>query len=451
MRNRFFIYFFLLLVSVAGTTVLLVYKEFYYAIPVFALVVFAVIELIREYHANTRKITYMLNALENNDSSFRFTEKGGDRYNKLFIECLNKINGIIAAEKLSASEKEKYYGLILENVTTGVISFDDRGYVAHCNNRALNLLGLSVLTHISQLKRVDESVYDAFAAEGEGDDNGVVISLYNEKGEVHLSLHKSYFVQRGKQLKLFVINDIGEELESNEIEAWTRLIRVLTHEIMNTVTPISSLSDTLSMMVKNSNETGGKNENLLPELKQGLDAISFSSKGLISFVDSYRNLTRIPTPDCKPIYVKNLIKKVITLVRDDLELRSVDPNVEIGNDDVMIYADENLISQVMINLIKNAISAIDERVNVELNYVPYIRIKTSIDSQSEDVIIEIANNGLPISKENQEHIFIPFFTTKSNGSGIGLAISRQIMRKHNGSLKLKVSNEHETSFVLIFK
>src|SRR5574344_2684038 len=450
MRNRAYIYYLLLIISVTGAVLSLVYSEYFLAVFAISIVIISSILLLREYRVNSRKLTYMLKALENNDSSFRFTDKGGDIYNALFINSLNEINEIRTAEKLSASEKEKYYGLILENVITGVVSIDEKGYVIHCNTRALNLLGVSVLTHISQLKRIDEDLYNAFLCEE--DDKGKIVSLFNEKGKVNLSLRSSNIVLRGKKIRLLVINDIGEELETNEIEAWTRLIRVLTHEIMNTVTPISSLSETLSMMLKNVPEGDEKNIfRLLPEIKNGLEVINFSSKGLISFVDSYRNLTRIPNPVCKPIIIKDFFNKILILIKDDIGKAHISPTIELSSEDIMIYADENLISQVILNLIKNAISALEERMKMEADMVPLLKLRASIDNITEDVILEVVNNGSPISKENQEHIFIPFFTTKSNGNGIGLAISRQIMRKHNGSLKLKSSNEKETSFVLIFR
>lgn len=453
MRYRLFIYVFSLFASIVGTTLLIVYGEYYLAIPAFLIVILSSYSLVKEYRSNTRKITYMLNALENNDTSFRFFDKGGDRYNRLYANTLNRINEILASEKMNAREQEKYFELLLDNVITGIVTVNEKGAVVHCNNKALDLMGLSVLTHISQIQKVDDSLYKAFLF----DEKEVKpVTIYNESGEVHLSLRFSYVKLRGEDLKIIAINDIGEELEEKESESWIKLIRVLNHEIMNTITPISSLSETLSAMVNKAPELDPTHEaTIRQEIKQGLEVISVTSKGLISFVDSYRNLTRIPTPTKKPIFVRDLIHRVLTLIKDNLEHADIHPSVELCSDDVMIYADENLISQVLINLIKNAVAAIGERKEAEgegvPHYKPFVRIRTTIEPNSEDVILEVSNNGKVIPKEEQEHIFVPFFTTKATGTGIGLSISRQIMRKHEGSLKLKCSNENETAFVLIFR
>lgn len=446
MRKRIYIYIFLLIISVAGAAVSLVYKEYLIFASTIVLVSLFTVYLVLEYKTNTRKMTYMLNALENDDSSFRFYDKDGDYYNQLFSNTLNRINEIFSSEKLNAREQEKYFELLLDNVITGIITVNKKMDVIHCNNKALQLLGLQVLTHLSQLKKIDESVYDAFVEQDLSE--GKTLSFYTESGEEHYSLKCSSITLRNEKLIIYAINDIGEELEEKELEAWTRLIRVLTHEIMNTVTPISSLSDTLSMMIKGSDKLDIEHEKVFKEeIKQGLEVISLTSKGLISFVESYRNLTRIPTPNRKPIFVKDLLHRVITLEKDEFDKVGVQPTLDMQNDSILIYADENLISQVLVNLIKNATAALKES---QLGDKALLLLKVFIDS-SEDIHIEVTNNAEPISKEDIEHIFIPFFTTKSSGTGIGLSISRQIMRKHDGSLKLKCSNEKETTFALIFR
>lgn len=197
---------------------------------------------------------------------------------------------------------------------------------------------------------------------------------------------------------------------------------------MNTITPISSLSETLS---HSSNPE---------ELKEGLSVISSSSKGLISFVNTYRTLTKVPKPVKEIITFKNLINKVLTLSKEEINSRKIKLEISLEPEDIMIYADENLITQVLINLVKNAISAMEETTD------PLLKISASINPESEDISIDISNNGPAISPECQDHIFIPFFTTKNSGSGIGLSISRQIMRLHNGSLKLKSSTDELTTF-----
>jgi len=434
MRSKLIIFLILLLLFTVGSVLLFVYKMYPFAIAatVISLALLAVV--IGQHKNSVRKLTYMLNAIENDDFTFRFFENinltAKEEY--YFSYTLNRIKDILANEKTLAREQEKYFELMLSNVITGIITVSERGDVIFCNDKIYQMFGLSVLTHIDQLNRVGEDLAKKIA--NITPDENPTISFYNESGEVFVSLKCNYVTIRGNKLKIIAVNDIGQELEEKELESWTRLIRVLTHEIMNTITPISSLSETLSKHYGNTNE----------EIKQGLETISSTSKGLISFVDSYRKLTRIPEPIKNVVSVKSLLNKVITLNYDDIQSNNIQTIINTA-DDVMIYVDENLILQVLINLIKNAVVALQDSPNMRI-----ISINVMVDS-NEDVIMDIINNGTPINKEQQEQIFIPFFTTKNTGTGIGLSISRQIMKLHNGTLKLKTSNERETVFCLIFR
>lgn len=447
MRNRVITYIALLILSVATFVFLLTRAEYFYSGILVVIIVAMIMLLLKEYLNNTNKITYMLYALENDDTAFRFQDKNRKAYNFLYNTTLNRIKDMLSNEKLKAREQEKYFELLLANVTTGILTINDKGHVISVNDNTLEIFGLSVLTHINQIKRIDQSIYELFTSEKNEDRK--LFSIYSESEKRHYSLKISQINIRGEELKVIVINDIGDELEVKEQESWTKLIRVLTHEIMNTITPISSLSETLSSVVGEDNQSLVKNKEMI---RQGLEVIGSTSKGLISFVDSYRNLTRIPTPNRKPIYVKDIIRRVLTLQKEDLENNTIVTEVFIENNEIIVYADENLISQVIINIVKNGIAgiiALSEN-NSEVSK-KYLNIKSYVDPSSEDVYIEISNNGVPISKEAQESIFIPFFTTKSSGTGIGLSISRQIMRLHDGLLKLKSSTEKETTFLLIFK
>ena len=222
--------------------------------------------------------------------------------------------------------------------------------------------------------------------------------------------------------------------QQNEQESWTKLIRVLTHEIMNTVSPIASLSDALSHYID------VPEERREIDVKAGLETISSSSKDLIKFVESYRELAGVAKPIKKGLMVDDLARKVIDLTHEQCTSAGVACTYQASAEDILIYADESQISRILINLIKNAVQAGAKHVN----------ITASIDS-SERTIIKVANDGAPITPEAQEQIFIPFFTTKRDGSGIGLSLSRQIMRAHNGMLDLTRSDEECTEFTMIFK
>lgn len=221
--------------------------------------------------------------------------------------------------------------------------------------------------------------------------------------------------------------------QQNEQDSWTKLIRVLTHEIMNTVAPISSLSSALS-------KSFDKNGNTDMDVKAGLDIISESSENLIKFVQTYRELSGVARPLRKAIILKDLIDNVILLEQEQLSAKNVECRYSTDNIDIKVYADEGQLTQIFINLIKNAIQANASQIKIESG--------TNTDG---DIFVRVSNNGEPIPRSNREQIFIPFFTTKADGSGIGLSISRQILRQHNASISLLKSDENETAFELIFK
>ena len=371
------------------------------------------------------KVAYMLDALEDKELNFRFDERRlrGRKYNR----TLNRLRNIFDKERHEIIDQEKYFGLMLDHVKTGIAVIEKDGRVAYCNNTALNLLGIATFGHIRQLRAVSDSLYDSFQTIAEGNEERA--SYYNESGKMTISLTASEATIGKDTVRIIAFNDISNEIAENEQQSWSKLIRVLTHEIMNTITPIASLSDTLLTF-------DGVDE----DIKNGLSTISESSKGLIKFVDSYRNLTRVAPPVKKAFYFKELAERVINLTREQTIMSGAICTYVEKSEDVLLYADEGQITQILINLVKNAVQA--EAKNIEI---------TAEINLSEQIIINVTNDGNPISKESQEEIFVPFFTTKQEGTGIGLSLSRQIMRLHNGSLSLTKSDDHSTVFTLIFR
>ncbi|MCC8062823.1 MAG: HAMP domain-containing histidine kinase, partial [Rikenellaceae bacterium] len=253
-----------------------------------------------------------------------------------------------------------------------------------------------------------------------------------------LSVHASTIVRRGETLKILALTDIENELSDREIESWIRLIRVLTHEIMNSINPITSISDSL---VERVGEEDDK------QIRQGLETISQTAKNLISFVESYRKFTRLPAPEPTLFYVKEFMEnlRALALATVPEGARPVDIRIRVEPDDLILYADRGLVSQVAINLLKNAIEA-----TLETEH-PKISFSATVDSR-EQVILTVENNGPTIPPEVADHIFIPFFTTKTGGSGVGLSLSRQIMRLHGGTLKYRPAAEGPGSvFTMTFK
>ena len=371
------------------------------------------------------KVSYMLDALEDKELNFRFDEKRlrGRKFNK----TLNRLRNIFDKERHEIIEQEKYFGLMLDHVKTGIAVVDKDGRIAYCNNTALSLLGIATFGHIRQLRAVSESLYELFQTIADGNEERA--SYYNESGKMTISLTASEATINKDVVRIIVFNDISSDIAENEQESWSKLIRVLTHEIMNTVTPISSLSETLLNF-----------EDVSEEVRNGLTTISESSKGLIKFVDSYRNLTRVAPPVKKAFYFKDLAERAINLTREQAVLNGAICTYEELTDDIILYADEGQITQILINLIKNAIQA-------EARHI----VITAQITFSENIVISVSNDGHPISCESRDEIFIPFYTTKQEGTGIGLSLSRQIMRLHNGTLTLSRSDDSKTTFTLLFR
>ena len=385
------------------------------------------------FKRNAQKVAFMFDAIDNSDYAFQYATRGRSSNDKLVSESLNRITQILFQAKADAVQKEKYYELIMNSGNTSIIVLDDTGNIFQTNNEALRLLGLSVFTHVKQLARIDDKLQATIANILPGDKHQ--ISFVNERGTVNLSIRVSEMTLQEKHVRILAINDINSELDDKEIDSWIRLTRVLTHEIMNSVTPITSLSDTLLSI----------HEDADSDIRNGLEVISTTGKSLISFVESYRKFTHIPTPEPSLFYVQKFAERMINLARHHNNFPNITINIHIEPVDLIVYADEKLITQVVLNLLKNAMQAIgseqpDGRIELNASCNP-----------DESVIIEVSNNGPCIPPEEAEHIFVPFFTTKEGGSGIGLSISRQIMRLSGGSIALKSNPAiNKTSFILTF-
>ena len=371
------------------------------------------------------KVAYMLDALEDKELNFRFDERRlrGRKFNR----TLNRLRYIFDKERHEIIEQEKYFGLMLDHVKTGIAVLEPDGRVNYCNSTALALLGIATFGHIRQLRALSDSLYNIFQTIADGSEEKA--SYYNETGKMTISITASKVVIGKDLFRIIAFNDISSEIAENEQQSWAKLIRVLTHEIMNTITPIASLSETLV-----------KFDGLSGDIKNGLNTISQSSKGLINFVDSYRNLTRVAPPVRKAFYFRELAERVMNLTKEQISIAGVSFTYEEKSEDVILYADEGQITQILINLVKNAIQADARNINISAHI-----------TLSEQTVITVFNDGMPISRESQDEIFVPFFTTKQDGTGIGLSLSRQIMRLHNGTLTLTRSDDKGTVFTLFFK
>ena len=383
--------------------------------------------ILHQYGDSVRRITFMFNAIDSDDLSFRFNEDPSKVDNTMLNAALNRIKEILTRTKLRAEERERYYQLIMESAQTGLITVNDTGSVYQANSEALRIFGLQQLTHIRQLEGTVPEAARALAAIRPGEKLRVTCST--ETGEMALTLGCSEITLEDRHRRVISVSDINSEVSEIQIESWSKLSRILTHEIMNSLAPVTSLSDTLLHI----------DRPLDPDVRRGLETISATSRRLVSFVDSYRRFTRIPAPQREPFEVRELIRQAVALTAAAGDAPQI--HVDIEPADTMIYADKAQLGQVAVNLLKNAREATAGRPAGE------IRIRSRIDA-AEHVIIEFSNNGGAIPAEVAENIFTPFYTTKPDGSGIGLSLSRRIMQLHGGTLRLTSNTDHRVTFTL---
>ncbi|OUQ51988.1 PAS domain S-box protein [Alistipes sp. An116] len=383
--------------------------------------------ILHQYGDSVRRITFMFNAIDSDDLSFRFNEDPSKVDNTMLNAALNRIKEILTRTKLRAEERERYYQLIMESAQTGLITVNDTGSVYQANSEALRIFGLQLLTHIRQLEGTVPEAARALAAIRPGEKLRVTCST--ETGEMALTLGCSEITLEDRHRRVISVSDINSEVSEIQIESWSKLSRILTHEIMNSLAPVTSLSNTLLHI----------DRPLDPDVRRGLETISATSRRLVSFVDSYRRFTRIPAPQREPFEVRELIRQAVALTAAAGDAPQI--HVDIEPADTMIYADKAQLGQVAVNLLKNAREATAGRPTGE------IWIRSRIDA-AEHVIIEFSNNGGAIPAEVAENIFTPFYTTKPDGSGIGLSLSRRIMQLHGGSLRLTSNTDHRVTFTL---
>lgn len=375
------------------------------------------IRLYRHYRRNIKKVTFLFDAIDNGDFSFNFPTEKGFKEDKILHKSLNRIKLFLQHTREEQMDREKYYEQILNAVDTGILVVDSHDNILQHNQAALRLLNTDVLTHMNQVKE----------------------KLKDE----HLAKHETQAMLKDKHVRIIALSDVSHELSNQEVDSWIKQIRVLTHEIMNTITPVTSLSETLLTRVTEDKD-----------LKQGLETIHKTGTELLAFVNNYRRFTHVPQPQPALFYVEPFLERMAMLCNHEVEI-SVSPK------DLLAYADESLLSHVVTNLLKNAVEAFNgqEKLSAERNKQDgnvqgrnkqecrsadlqsaaskkaFIHLQAYANAQ-ESIIIDVSNNAGLIPDDVASHIFIPFFTTKPEGSGIGLSLSRQIMRVSGGSLSL---------------
>ena len=391
----------------------------------FVVAVGAALNLVFLQTSYIKKMKYIISAIENKDYMFSFVESPQKRDVNSY---LNLIKQMLEGARKEIEDNEIYYQHILDNISSGIIIANQSNSILRVNRAMTDILAVNNLSHINNLSLYYSGLTEVFNEVQPHSPQ--TFSFSTEKEQLKISILLTMWERAGKILKVYTINNISSELEYKEMDSWNRLTRVLTHEIMNSLTPIITISSSLVESKKIADR----------DVVDGLNIISTTGNSLVKFVDNYRELSRISPPLMHPLYVRSLIDHAVGLF-DGLH-RNIEFRVSIEQDDLMIFADEGQVLQIVINLVKNGVESIGGQSGV-------ITIDGYCEA-NEDVVVKISDTGARIDEDVAESMFIPFFTTKGGGSGIGLSISRQIMRLHNGSISL-LQNKTTKCFILKFK
>jgi two-component system nitrogen regulation sensor histidine kinase NtrY len=419
----------------------------YHVTPILVgiIILFQVYSLIRYVDRTNRDLTSFLESIRFSEFTRSFQIEG---MGSSFDELNRAFNDVISDFQKVRSEKEEHFHYlqsIVQNIDVSIIAYRKDGTVEMINKAAKQLFQIHSLKNVKLLEQLSPELVNTLLNISPGENT--LVKVQDQDDILQLAIYATEFKIKDKLIILATINNIQNVLEEQETEAWQKLIRVLTHEIMNSITPIASLSSTLEIMLKGITEGGKVQEDMnldtVMEILQALQTINKRSTGLLHFVNTYRNLTRIPKPNFKIFPVKDLYKNIYLLMEEEISSHNIKFVTRIDPENIEVSADEQLIEQVIINLIRNSIHALENNKN------PVIELKAFYNKRGR-VTMQVADNGTGILPEVLDKIFIPFFTTKQSGSGIGLSLSRQILRLHNGTITAHSIPEQETIFTLTF-
>jgi two-component system, NtrC family, nitrogen regulation sensor histidine kinase NtrY len=435
----------LLLASITAAAFCIVSNRYTLLIFVGLMIVFQIINFIQFINKTNTELSQFIEAVQYRDFSLQFTEKNAPVSVRQLRRAFNQINSTF--KQLSSEREEQYQYLqkILELVDTGILSYDQEGNVGWINEAFKRMMNVPYLRNISSLEKRDMSVYQAIMSLENGDSQLVKI---NHK---QVLLAKTTFLNEGIETNLIAFQNVNEAIEDTEAQAYQKLLRVMTHEIMNSVAPIASLAETMETTLrgrKEIKETGGKDlgdifQINFDDISLGISTIRKRSENLLKFADTYRQLAKVSMTSFSKFYVRDLFEGVEILLENQIEQKNIEFDVIIKDFELMIEGDMVLIEQVLINLIINAIDAVQHQPN------PKITLSVFQNNQ-QHTIIEVRDNGVGMSDELMDKIFVPFFTSKPNGSGIGLSLSKQIMALHKGTITVNSVEKQGTAFRLGF-
>lgn len=432
----------LIALTASGMAFLYYGGNFIIATLLLLLLIVQTVLLITYVNQTNRKIAYFFDAIKNEDFTLRFPEKLSVKSLEELNHSLNMLNEMIQDIHLKKLAQEQYYQEIIKNADIGIFTYNEKGHIFFANSKVEELFNYKPLNHIKQLSQIDDKLYDLFS--GFEAFERKLIQLTNEREKKQLALKSKAINFNEKDLILVVAQDIHQELDEKETDSWVRLIRVLTHEIMNTITPITSISESVLGYFKNNKglvTIEDFKESHIKNTVKGLEVIKNQGKDLMDFVQSYRSFLSLPPPDKTIVPAGRLLEKVKVLMNPKKEHSHIALEVVVDPEDLEFFIDEKQISQILINLCKNAIQSLKEQNN------GMVRIMASVTKEGKK-FIEVRDNGPGIPEDLLDEIFVPFFTTKTTGTGIGLSLSKQIMHLHGGSIQ--ATSNVNTVFTLTF-
>ena len=434
----------LLLLFAIGGCVAFFYQSWEGLILAILLVIITAWNLVYFIHTIHRKVHLFFEAIKYEDGSLHFIENQKDPHLKGLNENLNRINTLITDIRVREAHSERFFMEFMKRSASGLIAVDSTQFVEIVNDAALKMIGLSNLTHMTRLEQHQPALYRLMLDLKPGQSENLKILEGNTLKQIAIKVAQIRFSE--KEYRIFSLYDIKSEIEENELETWQKLMRIMTHEIMNSIAPITSLSQTLSQYFSTNGvpiQLKDLEQTDIDNTVKGLEVIGERASGLRGFVDNYRKLTKIPEPEFDQIDLKRWLESIQLLFRGQQEDHQITLMVDNQYPKPSFSGDERLLTHVVLNLLNNATQALENTENKTIE----ITAETGI---SGDLQIKVTDNGKGFQPEERDKIFLPFYTSRENGSGIGLSLSRQIMRQHKGSISASSEPGVRTEFVLGF-
>ena len=427
--------------ALSAAAFLLVKRQYVYEVLVVPVIIYLVVDMYRRQTKMIRETDQFAVSIKYRDFSRNFNiQKGSPEMQELWRN-FNSINDVLKAISKERETQHLYLQSILELVDTGILSYEpESGEVVWMNESLKQLLGVPYLKTINGLLMRDKDLMEKILEIKPG--THLVTTLTHEKSAFKVLLSATAFQTGDRKYKLIAFQNVNDAIDQAEAKAWQKLLSVMTHEIMNSIAPISSLADTLKNRLDD-HSSMDEPAVLIDDLKLGIDTIKNRSTGLLKFAETYRGLNKITSLNLQKIYPRDLFENVYNLMQPTLEGKNIELDINLKDPSVMIDGDPYLLEQVLINLVVNAIDAVKDREVPRIVLSAYVTV-------NDKVCIKVADNGTGIDEELMEQVFVPFFSTKKNGSGIGLSLCKQIMMLHNGNIQVQSELNKGTAFILQF-